>query len=613
MEKTSPTLDQILSIRPLVGVETPQWSPDGSRIAFVSSLGGTTNLWSMPSKGGFPKRLTVSMGDVNFLASRAPLWASTDKYLSYISKKTGTDEVWLWPTDGSEEIQLTHLGGLIHSMAWSLNGDSVVVACNRHGAYEIYRVDVPSGQASRLTEGPLYAVSPVFTPDGRHIVYVRLNDTWEDHDVMIMTREGKDSRVVASDTDFFDYTYGKTFGTPNVSADGKTVVFRSQRSGHTNIWTAPIDGGEPAALAPEETEQDNAVWSPSGRQVAFTSNNNGTLEIRVSDAGNGGSRAIFSPGIGVCSNLQWSPDGTTIAFRYGTPTTPADIWTVSLEDGHASQLTDASPGGGLTDRLTKPEKVTFKSFDGLTIHGYLYSPSDKSQKYPGLLYIHGGPTNQFYDDLQVNVQYLVQRGYVVLLPNIRGSSGYGKVFEEANDKDWGGGDLKDAIAGRDYLKGLKYVDAENIGIMGRSYGGILSMCAISFAPGAFQAAVPISGYGDWPSLQAEMELRHNKMQVHEFGSFEEHSDVWYGCSPFYKIENATTPTFILHGEGKDPSSDASRLFAVEMKRLYKTVEYKVYHNDGYYVDVPVNVRQLLLDVADFLDRYLKPERGPGPR
>ncbi len=605
MVNTVPSLDQILSIKPLVGVEIPQWSPDGTRIAFVSSLGGTTNLWSMPAKGGFPSRLTVRMGDVNFLASRAPLWASTDKYLSYISKKSGTDEVWLWPTDGSEEIQLTHLGGLIHSMAWAPDGKSVVVACNRHGAYEIYRVDVPSGEASRLTEGPLYAVNPVFTPDSKHIVYVRLNDSWEDHDVMIMTRDGKDSRIVASDTDFFDYTYGKTFGTPNVSADGKSVVFRSQRSGHTNIWTAPIDGGEPAALAPEEAEQDNAVWSPTGRQVAFTSNNNGTLELRVSDAGNGGSRAIFSPGIGVCSHLQWSPDGASIAFRYGTPTTPADIWTVSLEDGQATQLTNASPGGGLTDRLIKPEKVAFKSFDGLTIHGYLYSPSDKSQKYPGLLYIHGGPTNQFYDDLQVNVQYLVQRGYVVLLPNIRGSSGYGKVFEEANDKDWGGGDLKDSIAGADYLKGLAYVDSENIGITGRSYGGIMSMCAISFAPGAFQAAVPISGYGDWPSLQAEMELRHNKMQVHEFGSFEENSDVWYDCSPFYKIENATTPAFIIHGEGKDPSSDASRLFAVEMKRLYKTVEYKVYHNDGYYVDAPANVRQLLLDVADFLDRYLK--------
>ena len=605
MEKTGATLDQILSIRPLVGVEAPQWSPDGTRIAFVSSLGGTTNLWSIPEHGGFPTRLTMNMGDINFLASRVPSWASTDKYLSYISKKSGIDEVWLWPTDGSEEIQLTHLGGLIHSMSWALDGDSVAVACNRHGAYEIYLVDVPSGESKRLTEGPLYSVNPVFTPDGENIVYVRLDHKWEDHDVIIMDRDGKNSRIIASDTDFFDYTYGKIFGTPHVSPDGKTVVFRSQRSGYTNIWIAPIDGGEPTALAPEEAEQDNAVWSPSGRYVAFTSNDNGTLELRVSEPGSGTSEAIFSPGIGVCSNLQWSPNGKAIAFRYGTPTTPADIWTVSLEDGVAVQLTNASPGGGLTDRLTIPEKIAFKSFDGLTIHGYLYSPTDKSQKYPGLLYIHGGPTNQFYDDLQVNVQYLVQRGYVVLLPNIRGSSGYGKAFEEANDRDWGGGDLKDAIAGAEYLKGLGYVDAKNIGITGRSYGGILSMCAISFAPGAFQAAVPISGYGDFPDLQAEMELRHNKMQVHEFGSFEEHSNVWYDCSPFYKIENATTPAFIVYGEGKDPSSDASRLFALEMKRLYKTIEYKVYHNDGYYVDAPANVRQLLLDVADFLDRYLK--------
>ena len=605
MEKTVPSLDQILSIRPLVSAETPQWSPDGSCIAFVSSLGGSTNLWSIPVEGGFPTRLTVNMGDVNFLASRVPLWEPSGKYFSYISKKSGTDEVWLWRTDGSEDTRLTKLGGLIHSMSWAPDGSAVAVACNRNGAYEIYRIDVPSGEAKRLTEGPLYAVNPVFTPDSKHIVYVRMDDKWEDHDIIIVTLEGEDSRVVTSDTDFFDYTYGKTFGAPYVSEDGQTVLFRSQRSGYTNIWTAPVSGGDASPLAAGEDEQDFAVWAPTGREVAFTSNTNGTIELCVAEAGSGHSRVIFSPGTGVCTNLKWSPDGRSIAFRYGTLTTPADIWTVSLENGQATQLTNAQPGGGLTERLTEPEKVSFQSFDGLTIHGYLYSPADKSQKYPGLLYIHGGPSWQFYDDLQVNVQYLVQRGYVVLLPNIRGSSGYGKAFEEANDRDWGGGDLKDAIAGAEYLKGLEYVDAENIGITGRSYGGILSMCAISFAPGAFQAAVPISGYGDWPALRAEMELRHNKMQVHEFGSFEEHPEVWYGCSPFYNIENATTPTFIVHGEGKDPSSDASRLFAVEMKRLYKTVEYKSYHNDGYYVDAPANVRQLLLDVADFLDRYLK--------
>ena len=601
-----PTLDQILSLRPVVGVETPQWSPDGSSIAFVGSFGGPVNLWSVPAKGGFPVRLTINMGDVRFLAARAPMWSPTGGHMSYVSRKSGTDEVWLWPASGDDECQLSRLGGMIHSASWSPDGACIAVACSRYGSYDIYTVDASSGKAKRLTDGPLYAVNPVFTPNGKHIVYVRLNDTWEEHDVIIMGADGSDPRIVASDTDFFDYTYGKIFGTPCVSADGANVVFRSQRSGHVNIWTAPIEGGgEPEPLAPEEAEQDFAVWSPTGRQVAFTSNRNGTLELRVAEAGSGTSRAIFAPGIGVCSNLQWSPDGKEIAFRYGTPTRPADLWVASVEDGAARQLTNACAGGGPAEKLIEPEKIAYQSSDGLTIHAYLYSPTDRSQKYPGLIYIHGGPTLQFYDDLQANVQYLVQRGYVVLLPNVRGSTGYGKAFEEANDKDWGRGDLEDAIAGTEYLKGLSYVDPANMGITGRSYGGILSMYAITNAPNAFQAAVPMSGYGDWVALRAEMELRHAKMQAHEFGSFEENPDLWYELSSIFKIDQVTAPTFIVYGEGKDPWSDASRAFAYEMKRQYKTVESRVYHNDGYYVDAPANVRQLLLDVADFLDRYLK--------
>ena len=219
---------------------------------------------------------------------------------------------------------------------------------------------------------------------------------------------------------------------------------------------------------------------PVKRQVAFTSNNNGTLELRVAEAGSGTSRAVFAPGIGMCTNLKWSPDGKEIAFRYGTPTRPADLWVANVEDGSARQLTDACAEGSPAEKLIEPEKIAYQSTDGLTIHAYLYSPTDRSKKYPGLIYIHGGPTLQFFDDLQANVQYLVQRGYVVLLPNVRGSTGYGKAFEEANDKDWGRGDLEDAIAGTEYMKGLSYVDPGAMGISGRSYGGILSMYAITY-------------------------------------------------------------------------------------------------------------------------------------
>jgi len=540
-------------------------------------------------------------------APRIPLWSPDGAYISYVSKKSGTDEVWLWPTNGDAEFRLTRLGGRIHSMNWAPDGKSAAVSCNRYGSYDIYLVDVELGSAARLTNCPLYAVNPVFTPDGQHILYVRLDDKWEDHDVLMMTRGGKEQRVVVHDTDFFDYSHGRTFGPPLVSSDGEKVLFRTQRSGHTNIWTTLVNGGEPEPLAPEEAEQDHAAWSPVGRQVAYTSNHNGTLELRVTETGDGASRALFSPRLGVCSTPQWSPDGSHIVFRYGTPTSPVDLWVVSLEDGEARQLTDSQLGGELTERLTRPEKVAYQSFDGLTIHAYLYSPESRGdgQEYPGLLFIHGGPTSQFSDDFQPYVQYFVQRGYVVLLPNIRGSSGYGKAFEEMNDKDWGGDDLKDAIAGAEFLKGLGYVDSKAIGITGTSYGGILTMCAVSFAPGVFQAAVPMSGYSDWPTLRHRVELRHSKFLDHEFGNFEENEGVWYRCSPFYRVSDATTPTFVLHGEGREGWTETSRDFAVEMERLYKTVEYKVYPNDGFYVGAPSNVRQMLLDVADFLDRYLR--------
>ena len=481
------------------------------------------------------------------------------------------------------------------------------MSCNRYGSYDIYLVEVSSGKSVRLTDGPLYAVNPGFTPDGRHILYVRLDDKWENHDVIRISLDGKEQEIVVQDTDFFDYSYGGAFGYPLVSSDGERVLFRSQRSGHVNIWTAPVAGGEPEPLSLEDAEQDHAVWFPAGQQVAYTSNRNGTLELRVADASTGESGALFSPGVGVCSAPQWSPDGSKIVFRYGTPTSPMDLWVVSLEDGRAMQLTSAGVDPALTEHLTAPEKITYQSFDGLVIHAYLYSPRSREggEKYPGLLFIHGGPTNQFGDDFQPYVQYFVQRGYVVLLPNVRGSSGYGKAFEELNDRDWGGDDLKDAIAGAEFLEGLGYVDPQAIGITGTSYGGILTMCAVTFAPGLFQAAVPMSGYSDWPALRHQLELRHIKLLEHEFGAFEGNEDVWYRCSPFYRVRDATTPTFVLHGEGREDWPETSRNFALEMKRHYKTTEYKVYPNDGFYVGTLPNVRQMLSDVADFLDRYLR--------
>jgi dipeptidyl aminopeptidase/acylaminoacyl peptidase len=251
--------------------------------------------------------------------------------------------------------------------------------------------------------------------------------------------------------------------------------------------------------------------------------------------------------------------------------------------------------------------VTYTSFDGLPIHAYLYKPPviGADDRFPGILWIHGGPTSQWFDGFYPNLQYFAQQGYAVLAPNIRGSSGYGKAFEDLNNRDWGHDDLRDAVAGAEFLKGLSYVDADKMAITGTSYGGCLSMSAVCFAPDAFQAAIPASGYADWIAMHQEQELRHIKLLEYEFGPFETSQDVYRKCSPMFSVKKARTPTFVLHGEGKLPRSSASLDFAQALQKEYKTVQYKAYPGECYYVRSASGTRQMWLDMLEFLDRYLR--------
>ena len=600
------TIDQLLANRSWVVPDLPQWL-DGGQLAFASSLGSETEMWGVDANGGFPARLTVGMGGVRFLGTRIPRVSPDGRWLAYLSERTGAAEIWLWPTDGGPVQQLTRLGNNINSVSWAPDSQSVVLDCNRYGAFDIYRVSVPDGKTTRLTHSTLYEVYPVFTPDGQNIVYVRLDEHWVDHEVVMIpaTGEGKE-RVVACDQRFFDYHYGRTFGHPLVGPDGKMLLFRSHRSGWINYWRAPIEGSEPKLLHAEEADQSDATWSPDGKSVALCSNHNGTISLVVVDAEGGSARTLVAPGMGTCSLPQWSPDSSRIAFLSQTPTLPLDLWVVEVKDGAARQLTQSGLAGA-EQRLITPQKIAYKSFDGLTINAYLYKPPQlkPGEKVPGIMWIHGGPTSQYSDTYSANMQFFAQQGYVVLAPNIRGSSGYGRQFEDLNDGDWGHDDLKDVIAGVDYLKQLDYIDPNAMAITGTSYGGCMSMSAVCFAPGVFQAAIPASGYADWVAMYDEQELRHVKLLEYEFGPLETHKHVYQKCSPYFAVKQATTPTFVIHGEGGLPRSAASADFVKAMEKEYKTVRYKTYPNEGYYVGSLANTRQMWLDMLGFFDEFLK--------
>lgn len=602
--------DNVLAIRSVVGGEQPEWKPDGSSIMFQSGLGGASGLWSVGAGGGFPTRLAPDLGVVPYQSNYLPQWSPTGDWIAYASGKSGATEIWLWSPQDGRDVQLTKLGQTrINSMSWAPDGKSMAFAGDRYGSYDIWTVAVPSGKVTRLTNDLRYEVLPTFTPDGRTILFVQLDQQWVDHDIMAIPVGGGSARLVTRDTNFFDYGAGRTFGYPMPSPDGKSVLFRSHRSGWINYWIAPISGGAARPMVAEAHDQANARWSPDGKWISYVGNRNGTQDLRVVPAGGGASKTLVAPALGMVNNPAWSPDGSKLAFTLGSPTEAAELYVVPVGGGVPTQLTFSAPGGNLARTLVTPEKITYQSGPH-QISAYLYRPNTLApgEKAPGLMYIHGGPTAQFSDNYQAQVQFFVSQGYAVLLPNIRGSSGFGRAFEDANDKDWGHGDLDDVKAGAEYLKQLPYVNARRIGITGTSYGGCMSLSAIAFAPGFFQAAVAGAGYGDWIDFYTEQEYRHVKLLDYEYGPLSPATEALYRrSSPYFSVSKVETPVMLVHGTGRFPNSHASKKFADELERYYKVFSYKTYPNENYYVNNPTNQRQLFLDMLAFFNAYLRDE------
>jgi len=620
------TVDQVLSVTSaLGGRDAPIWNPDGTRVAFLGSMGGPIGLWEVSATGGLARQLIadMSLSGVGSTASQNPHWSPSGEFVAYVSSKGGAPEIWLWSRRDSRDTPLTSLGGRINSMNWSPDGRHIAFAADRYGSEDIYVVSVPSGVVTRLTSHPDYEVFPTWTPDGRYVLFDRLDDRWLNHDVLAVPADGSTPpRLVVREADFFDYRGGTAFGYADVSPDGKRVMFRSQRSGWLNFWTVPIEGGTPTPLVAEQAEQSEAAWSPDGRRVAYLSNKNGTVHLYVASANGGTPRALVTPRDGVVSKPTWSPDGTRISYTLGTTTTAADLFVVDIASGKSTQLTFSMPAGLTASTLVAPRKITYPSENGYTINAYLYEPPglQPGERVPAIMWVHGGPTSQFMDTYQAQAQFFVQRGYAVLMPNIRGSSGYGRAFEDANNGCWGHCDLKDVVAGANYLKTLAFVNGAKLGIHGISYGGCMTMSAIANAPGVFQAAIPESGYGDWVKFHEwNDELQHTKLLAYEFGPFPDSAAVYKRNSPIYNVKRVTTPTFLVHGEGAQTpwrpgqaTVPASLDFARALDAEYKIFRYKAYPGETYYVYGRANVREKLDDMLTFFDQFLKDRVSDAP-
>jgi dipeptidyl aminopeptidase/acylaminoacyl peptidase len=317
------------------------------------------------------------------------------------------------------------------------------------------------------------------------------------------------------------------------------------------------------------------------------------------------------------------PDGDIVAvsiseseknmrLTVGTSKAPSNIYVYNFESGDLKKLTEVLNAEINPDDLVSAEVVRYQSFDGLEIPAIYYKPleASKRNKVPALVWVHGGPGGQSRVGYSSLIQYLVNHGYAVLAVNNRGSSGYGKTFYKMDDRNHGDGDLKDCIWGKKWLQEQDYIDPDKIGIIGGSYGGYMTMAAMTFHPDEFQVGVNIFGVTNWlrtlKSIPPWWEANRKALYEEMGDPFTQDSIRLYEISPLFHAHNVKNPIMVLQG-ANDP-----RVLQVESDEIVEAVreggvhvEYVLFPDEGHGFRKKENEINGYGQILAFLDKFLK--------
>jgi dipeptidyl aminopeptidase/acylaminoacyl peptidase len=370
-------------------------------------------------------------------------------------------------------------------------------------------------------------------------------------------------------------------------------------------------------LTAEKWETTSGKFSPDGKRLTWTTNIDGQQDIYVYDIAARHVQALpIAKGINSLAGAEtaFSHDGSVLLYTHSGSNSPNDIWAYDVAMQKSHQITHSLVGGIRSEDMVEPFLVHFPSKDGKwQISAFVYVPynAERNGKNAAIVWIHGGPTDQFENSFARNVQFLVNQGYFVIAPNYRGSTGYGKEFEDADRFDMGGGDLDDVISSAEWIKKTGFIDPQKVIALGASYGGYLTMMAVTKAPGLWAAGVPIVPFVNWfTEMENEDPLLH-QYDLANMGDPANEKDKarLKDRSPIYFVDQIKAPLLLLAG-GNDPrcpKTEAEQV-ASAIKKRNGVAELKIYENEGHGFAKVENQIDAYTGVAEFLKKYAEPAK-----
>jgi dipeptidyl aminopeptidase/acylaminoacyl peptidase len=322
--------------------------------------------------------------------------------------------------------------------------------------------------------------------------------------------------------------------------------------------------------------------------------------------------AFESPVVAGRSQMDWSPDSKQLVFSFQGPRHNLNLWLYNVEDESIKQLTFVPKSSIPTSDLIEPESLRFPSFDDLLIPVWAYRPINGLRPLPTVVYVHGGPEGQETARFNIVVQYLVNRGFLVLAPNVRGSSGYGKKGVHLDDVEKRLDSVKDLEYLVKWASGKGLAKHDQIGIVGGSYGGFMVLSALTEYPDLWAAGVDLVGIANFETFLENTARWRRHLREAEYGSLEKDKKLFKRISPIHRVENIQSPLLVIHGanDPRVPVGEAEQIVE-RLQKLGRQVEFLRFEDEGHGIAKIPNRVKAYTAMGDFLERtLLVPEKTP---
>ncbi len=625
-------------------VSAPQWSPDGKRIAYAVSEWDrkenrrVSHVYLVTTDGGKSVKLTNGEKGEN-----APQWSPDGARIAFLADRDKGAQIWLIPADGGEAEKLTNEENGVTSFRWSPDGKQIAfitrdtpkdkdarekkkkdkfdtITIDRDLIYShLWTINVASKDKKRLTEGDYSVQTPQWSPDSRWIVYaVSKAGAQESIFTDISDDRNTDLFVIAASSEKGGGTARKlttnpsTDANPQWSPDGKWIAYAANTdawAAKTDVMLIGVEGGAPKNLTASfiESAGGGLNWSPDGKTLYFNSGL-GMYSHVYSVAVAGGAVTPVTSGKLNYGQFDLSADGKRIAYTLNDSRTPDNIWVSALAQAggqtDAKQLTQVNPQ--ISEfALAESEVIKWKGPDNFDIEGVLLKPLgyQAGKKYPLILQIHGGPYGKFSDTFNARNQIWAANGYAVLMPNPRGSTGYGNQFTVANLGDWGGKDFQDIMTGVDSVIARGLADPDKCVVMGGSYGGFMTFWTVTQTD-RFKAAIGHAAISDWYSFHGQSDVP-GLMEYGFKGTPWDVPENYRRWSPMTYVAKVKTPLMITHGERdlRVNIQQGEQYYRSLKKRGVEVVFYR-YLREGHGIQEPNHVIDLTARQLEWFDAHL---------